>query len=478
VSDDIPQGICIFCGTTRPANVAICPMCKRTWIDRRLTDEPGATPGPPPVAADAPGEPEPIDVVSVDEVNARIAEAAATPPEGAPTGAAEEEAEDLAAEEPATEPAAEEEPEEPVEAEELEEPEEPEELEEPEEPEELEEPEEPAGDATADPEAIATISLDELNARIAEGGGAPPPPPPPTVPPATPPPPPPPPAPEDFFAAPQEPAPPEPPIDLTDTTDGAEAPADPAAHDRHPWWVALGVAAAVVALYLIVFVVLLNDGNGEPVVLDSTTTTSTEATTTTTTTEATTTTTSTTTTTTIPPIDAIGGPIPLTDLELGAFALGPLNLTTGSTDALGRLVATLGQPDLRRDAGEADGLCPDTTGVTYTWGGLTAIFFDVEGTQPLVGYRLTPAPEGAAIDTDVLTTLSGLHLGQTVGDIRAIYANSGVAVIDRNGTPTFVLQRSSDARTLLWGPVSSSDDDGIVEGIYSPLWCDDGPTVP
>jgi len=442
VSDEIPQGICIFCGTTRPVNVAICPMCKRTWIDRRLTDHPGTAAETPPPAADAPGEPEPIDVVSVDAVNARIAQAAAAP-DGEPTEAAEEET------------GTEETPEDT-------------------------EPEAGAGDeaertedeTAADPESIATISLDELNARIAEGGGAPPPPPPPLGPHAAAPPPPPPP-PEEFF-----PPPPEPPIDLEDVADEEMPATEPATADRRGWWVALGVAAAVLALYLIVFVFLLNDGNGEPVVIDSTTTTTTEATTTTTTTEATTTTSTSTTTTTTIPIEAVGDPIPLTDLELGAFALGPIDLGGGSTDALGRLVATLGQPDLRGDATEADGLCADTTGATYRWGGLTGIFMDVEGGQILVGYRLTPAPDGAAVDTDELATLSGLHLGQTVGDIRAIYANSGVAIIDRNGTPTFVLQRSSDDRTLLWGPVSSSDDAAVVEGIFSPLWCDAGPTAP
>jgi len=390
VSDETPQGICIFCGTARPVNVAICPTCKRTWIDRRLTETPlAATPPPAPEAA-------PDATIPV-------------PPEG---------------------------------------------------------------EALPEPEPIDTISLDELNARLARSGEATPPPPPPEPAiPAAPSPPPPavaPPAPPgepSFAAGPSGPGePPEPP--------------PPVARDRRGWWVALAVAAAVLSLYLIVFVLLLNDGNGEPVAITSTTTTSSTTTpaTTTTTSATTTTTSSTTTTTTIPPIDPVGDPIPLTDLELGAFALGPLDLATDSTDALGRLAATLGQPEATAEAGEADGLCPGTTGSTYRWSGLTTIFLDVDGGQALVGYRLAPAPDGAAADTDQLATLSGLRLGQTVGDIRSIYANSRVTIIDHAGTPHFVLQRSSDDRTLLWGPVTSSDDAGIVEGISSPLWCDDGPS--
>ncbi len=419
MSDTTPQGICVFCGTARPVNVAICPTCKRTWIDRRLTETPPSpappAPTPPP---QAPDEPEPIDVVSLDELNARIAQAGPDLPDETPP--------------------------------------------------------EPEPDETPpEPEPIDIVSLDELNDRIAQGGTAPPlPPPPKTLTPTGPvPPPPPPPAP------PSEPELAEPLVADADT-DGGEPPLVPAGRDRRGWWVALAVAAAVLSLYLIVFVILLNDGNGEPVVIDSTTTTSTVATATTTTTEATTTTTTstTTTTTTIPPIEAVGNPITLGDLKLGAFALGPLDLATDSTDALGRLVATFGQPEARDDAGEADGLCPGTTGLTYRWGGLTAIFLDVDGGEALVGYRLTPSPDGAEAATDNLATLSGLQLGQAVGDIRAIYANSGVAVIDRAGIPTFVLQRSSDNRTLLWGPVTSSDDAGVIEGIFSPLWCDDGPT--
>jgi hypothetical protein len=253
-------------------------------------------------------------------------------------------------------------------------------------------------------------------------------------------------------------------------------------HDRRGWLVALAVAAGVLALYLLVFFFVLQDSGG-PAAGDSTTTTTgpqptaTDATTSTTS-PATTTTSSTTTSTTIAPIEPAGDPIPLADLQLGAFALGPLDLDSGSTDALGRLVATFGQPDAQGTALEADGLCPGSTGSTYRWGGLTVILLDEEEGQTLVGYRLAATPSGEPHDTDTLATLSGLRLGQTVADVRSIYANSGVEIIERDGSPHFILERSADQRTLLWGPVDSADDTGIVEGIFSPLWCDAGPQAP
>jgi hypothetical protein len=421
VNDEIPQGICIFCGTARPTNVAVCPTCKRTWIDRRLSESPGdalAPPdegvpvAPPPVSADEPPGPH------------------ADTPEGPP---------------------------------------------------------EPAVGSTAEmpePEPIDTIPLEELLARLeASPPSRPPQPepepavePPPEVPEPEP----------DEIPLPPGLEPDEAPEAVRSGAAAAQDPPEPPTrsligmHDRRGWWVALGIAAAVLSIYLLVFFLLLRDSSQQAATASTTTTSTSETSTTaaTTTSEATTTTTeATTTTTTIPPIDPIGEAIPLSELDLGAFALGPLDLGAGSTDALGRLVATFGQPDGHSTAGEADGLCPGSTGSTYRWGGLTVILLDEGDAQALVGYRLTPAPDGETHDTDDLTTLSGLRLGQTVGDIRSIYANSSVSIIDREGTPHFVLLRSSDQRTLLWGPVESSDDTGTVIGISSPLWCDQGPAA-
>jgi hypothetical protein len=156
---------------------------------------------------------------------------------------------------------------------------------------------------------------------------------------------------------------------------------------------------------------------------------------------------------------------------LGAFALGPFQFDTGAY--LGRLVATLGQPESRTDTGADLGLCPEEQGTGYTWGALTAIFRLEDEQEILVGYRLDDT--GTDHPTQQLTSRSGLELGDTIERLDAIYLQSGLALEELDGTPTFMLLRSSDSTTLLWGPVSGLDTSDVVRGIYSPRACDGGP---
>jgi len=233
------------------------------------------------------------------------------------------------------------------------------------------------------------------------------------------------------------------------------------------------IAAAVVSFLVIGWIGTRTEDPGTPGALATTTTASTGADTTTTSTPPPTTVAEpTTTTTTVPPIDAEGEAIAISDLSLGAFALGPL--TFGTTDALGPLVATFGQPDTLTPAGTDAGLCPADSGVEVSWGPLTAVFTGDVDDAVLVAYRLDEGDTHPASD---LATLSGLNLGATVEDLRSVYAGFDVSVDDESGSPRFVVVRGADGVTLLWGPVSSIEDDGIVEGIYSPEPCDGGPTT-
>jgi len=243
---------------------------------------------------------------------------------------------------------------------------------------------------------------------------------------------------------------------------------------------ALGIALGIVFTYALVFVFLLNSRGGEaPTALPSATTTAGSVAPTTTTAPPTTTTmpttttpsTTTTTTTTIPPIEAVGDPIPIGDLSLGAFAIGSLNF--GDDDALGRLVASLGQPDRVETAGPDLGLCPTEAGIAVGWGGFTAIFRTNRDLNALVGYRLDQVDRPHP--TDQMATKSGLQLGDTLLDLNQIYVASQTAVVTIDGSPFFLLLRSTDDRTLLWGPLTSSAADGVVMGIYSPRPCDGGP---
>ncbi len=240
------------------------------------------------------------------------------------------------------------------------------------------------------------------------------------------------------------------------------------------------VVALVIGWFVILNAITNDDSDDSELAVPATTTTTSEATSTTaqdtTTTAAPTTTTTPPTTTTLPVFEAVGDPIPLEEMTLSAVALGPLEF--GATDAFGRLVATFDQPTAMATLEGTLGLCEDVSGFAASFGPLDAIFTGSVDDAVFVGYRLDEGQDDhPAAD---LATLSGAHVGDTVADLEAIYPSFGIAyedVPDDEDIPvlSFILIRESDGETLLWGPVTSSEPDGIVAGIYSPQACDGGP---
>ncbi len=276
-------------------------------------------------------------------------------------------------------------------------------------------------------------------------------------------------------------------VEERQTSSEVDMPPPPDEVRSRPWGLLVGVLIGLAIVWLLLTGIFGDNGDDSQATATSTTQTTGASTTvttepsttteppTTTTTAATTTTTSattTTTTTTLPPIEAEGVAIPIDDLTLGAFALGPFAFDAG-VPYLGRLVATLGQPDASSAAGEEVGLCADEDGVTYTWDGFTAIFRVENDTEILVGYRLVQT--GSDHPSQSIRSRSGLRVGDTVEKLDAIYLQSGLAFEEIEGSTHFLLLRSSDEVTLLWGPVTSNEASGIVEGIYSPRSCDGGP---
>ena len=160
-------------------------------------------------------------------------------------------------------------------------------------------------------------------------------------------------------------------------------------------------------------------------------------------------------------------------MDLGAFALGPLRFGSSGDYAAGRLVATFGQPDFRLTADESWGLCATATGRVLQWGGLSAIFRQDGDSEIFVGYRYVGAPiEGG----EGLRTISGLEPGATLDAAQARYLSSVITTGTlEDGTAIFLLLRSSDHRTLLWGPLGGADEAPTIEGIYSYRSCDRGP---
>jgi hypothetical protein len=279
------------------------------------------------------------------------------------------------------------------------------------------------------------------------------------------------------------------PADTEGTDQGTpdqDSPDDPAPQKRLPSGLLIGAAIVVAAIVAITLGVINQSGDDDAALSSGTTstapgtrtgvTTTTAATTTTPATTAaptsSTTTTTPVTTTTLAFIEPEGSAVPIEDLTLGAFALGPFGFNA-DTSYLGRLVASLGQPDTRTTAGVEYGLCEADVGTAYTWGALTALFRFEADLEILVGYRLDDT--GSDHPTQAITTRSGLRLGDTLERLNAIYLQSGLALEDIDDTPHFLLLRSSDDATLLWGPVTSKEQSGTVVGIYSPQPCDGGP---
>jgi hypothetical protein len=251
-----------------------------------------------------------------------------------------------------------------------------------------------------------------------------------------------------------------------------EAPAiDPS--QRFIWLIpALVGAAAVIVIGLFGFGFF--DDDTEPTAAPDPVPTSVPATAPeTTTTQATTTTaapSTTTTSTTIPAlasIPAVGDALAMSSLTLKAGGIGPLVIGDAAADTIGRLVASLGRPEEVGVADEALGLCPGQQGRFVRWAGLTAIVSGTLGDGAFAGYRY----EDQAVPTMHLdfATPSGVRIGDSVSTLNEVYAAYKIDYVSEGGSDLF---RLSDADgLLLWGPISSIEDSGRVEGIYSPDSC-------
>lgn len=237
------------------------------------------------------------------------------------------------------------------------------------------------------------------------------------------------------------------------------------------WWlIPVVLFVGLVALWMGVFID--RDGGTASsaivavVVPEPLSTTTTSATTTT---DTPTTTLSTTTTTTIwyPPADswnAVGDPIPVEELGLGADGIGPIDIGDPITDSAGALVASLGPA---QSAGIDSAACPDSEWYWLQWGDLRGIFDGYTQSSKFIAYRYEG--EGNDAPDPMLETLSGVRLGDSVEQLQDIYDSYTVSFEVIEGKDYFRLLDGGDL--LLWGPVTSTQPDGTTEGIYSPDPC-------
>lgn len=187
------------------------------------------------------------------------------------------------------------------------------------------------------------------------------------------------------------------------------------------------------------------------------------------------------TTTTVAPGDfdpyvAVGDPLPIEDLKLEVGGIGPIRLGAPASEAVGQLIATLGEPT--SDTGPIPGSdefgadCRDTQMRIVKFGALAAVVIvDANGEETFGGYRLDLTYDGAATSASAeIETLSGLKLGYSVVDLRRIYDGFDINLVnDPELGRIFELRSGNTGNLLLWGPVTDSGNEGTdqIMGIYS-----------
>jgi hypothetical protein len=177
------------------------------------------------------------------------------------------------------------------------------------------------------------------------------------------------------------------------------------------------------------------------------------------------------------PIEPVGEAIPIDELTMSSDDLGPLEFGDPGSEVLGRLVATFGDPsdDTGFIIGNGSwGECPGDTIRIVQWGPLNIVTRGTAEDHTFASYRLDLRYGGINSPTTDIRTLSGLQVGDTVGDLETIYAGF---VVEYTAHPSagivFELRSERAGELLLWGPVESPDDAALVTGIYSPDSCEE-----
>jgi hypothetical protein len=176
---------------------------------------------------------------------------------------------------------------------------------------------------------------------------------------------------------------------------------------------------------------------------------------------------------TAPPYVASGEPVPVSELLLAVDGVGPIKFGEPAAAAVGRLIASLGDPD--SDTGPqvstgAWGVCEGDTERIVQWGPFAAIVVvDPDGTETFAGYRLDFSLGGFSSEAADLETLSGLAAGASLRQLEQIYADFDVQTADDPEIgPIWLLNSTNTGNLLLWGPLTA---DETVRGIYAPDAC-------
>jgi len=262
-------------------------------------------------------------------------------------------------------------------------------------------------------------------------------------------------------------------------------PRRPPKEQPNPWLVGLALAVVLATVSVIAFG-LLNGGDDGGTAATTTATTAPGGTTETTApggSTSSTTTDGTAPTITLPgggtvtgPIEAVGSPIPISELQMSSDDIGPLDFGADGDEVLGRLVSTFGQPSGDTGFFVGDGTfgeCPGWGIRVVRWGPLNIVLHGEPGDSSFVSYRLDVRYGGAGTLPMDIATLSGLRVYETVAELESTYSSFFVDfVVEEDVGLTFQVKLSQNEAVLLWGPVDSTAQDALITGIYSPDACD------
>jgi len=249
----------------------------------------------------------------------------------------------------------------------------------------------------------------------------------------------------------------------------------------NPWLVGFAVAAVLIAISVIAFGLLAPEGTTADPGTTAPTTETTLATTDSTLPGETTSTTAAPADITLPTQDtpgeivAIGDPIPVNELQMSSNDIGTLDFGDEGDQVLGQLAATFGEHTQDTGFYVGDGTfgeCPGDSIRVVQWGPLNVIMRGEAASNQFVSYRLDMRYGGLTSLTRDMATLSGLRVGDTVGQLEDIYGGFVIEyLIDSEVGRVFQLFSQRGGELLLWGPVESQEPESLVTGIYSPDSC-------
>lgn len=170
-----------------------------------------------------------------------------------------------------------------------------------------------------------------------------------------------------------------------------------------------------------------------------------------------------------PTIAAVGDPVPISELRLSVLGIGPLEFGDPADVVLGVLASSLGQPDF--DSGPIEGgdlgTCEQGSFRVVRWGALEIVTRVGETEETFDAFKIDLRGVDDPGPSAELPTLSGFVAGRTIEEFETVYVPGFRVAYLTDVEEGLVYELSSAQGLLLWGPITSSDPTGVVQGIFS-----------